>query len=710
MTGTSIAAIICAHSQERWDLLVRSVGSLRIQSKAADEIIVSIDNNAELAQRCIGEFGDTVRVVQNTGQQGVSGTRNVAAESTECEILAFLDDDATAVPLWIESLSAHYEDLEVLGVGGQANPEWEGTSGGPRWFPASFYWVVGCSHSGIRATPHRIRNFIGCNMSVRRSAWEAVGGFSEHLGRVGYNTAGCDETDFCIRVEAEQSGFFLHEPLAIVKHHVPLSRQSIRYFVRRCFSEGVAKGQISSGSGAAVLDDERRHLTRTMPAEFGRGLLSTLTGDSFGIVRSLAIVLGTVATGLGFLRSMLQNSFSLRPQTSIIDGEAWPEFRPSRVDLVDLNEAVPVDFGDPNSSVFAVVRRGSQLVGVVPDATPMQIEPLRQTPQRFAPGSTDSEYRRLDQSVAVVIATRNRTESLGRCLDSLASSTVDPKQVIVVDNAPADDQTRLMIADRNRESGAYLTYLRCERAGLANAHNEALDFLESDIVAFTDDDVLIDPLWIDQIRRGFELAPGVMCVTGAIMPAELDTWPQQWAESASRFNKGFEPRVFDTSTNRPDDPLFPFTAGTMGSGANMAFDTNWLKRNGGFSQVLGAGTIALGGDDLRAFYDVVATGNRLAFNPDAIVFHHHHRSTSAIANQSYGYGAGLTAYLASVVHDDPRTLRQILPQLGRAVERARKIASSPQVTQYPGHRYRSRLHRRGLISGPLRYVRSLRQV
>ncbi len=709
MTSLSTAAIVCAHTLDRWDLLLRSVASLVDQTRPADEIILAIDNNDTLAQRCRSEFGSIVRVVENTDSPGVSSTRNVAAEITDCDILAFLDDDATAVPEWIESLVAPYVDPEVLGVGGVANPDWA-LPGPPPWFPASFHWVVGCSHSGIKNEPHQLRNFIGCNMSIRRKAWEAIGGFSKELGRVGSNTAGCDETDFCIRLRATLGGIILHAPAAIVDHSVPPGRQTVRYFLKRCFSEGVAKGQITNQVGSDVLGDEKRHLTQTMPREFLEGLISSLRGDRFGVARSIMIVVGTAATGLGFARSLLHRK-ALSDSPATLSSESSdgplspPDFIPSRVVVVDVDQPDHAAFDETSDSrVFAVARRGSQLLGVVPNASVSSLAKLRDTPARVSIERADQ--RNESRTIAVVIATRDRAESLERCLTSLVASAIDADQVIVVDNAPSCAETKDLIERWNQRSGVHVTYVRCERPGLANAHNAALPFVNSDIVAFTDDDVLIDPLWIDQIKHGFELSDGVVCVTGAIMPAELDTWPQQWAEDASRFNKGFEPSIFDTSTNRPADPLFPFTAGTMGSGANMSFDSEWLQANGGFRSELGAGTIALGGDDLRAFYDVVMSGYRLVFNPDAIVFHHHHRTPQAIANQSHGYGSGLTAFITSVLHDDPRVLGRIISSAPRALRRARSITQAADATLFPEHAHRARLHRRGMLSGPVRYVRS----
>jgi hypothetical protein len=77
----------------------------------------------------------------------------------------------------------------------------------------------------------------------------------------------------------------------------------------------------------------------------------------------------------------------------------------------------------------------------------------------------------------------------------------------------------------------------------------------------------------------------------------------------------------------------------------MAFRTSYLQERGGFDEALGAGTVAMGGDDLAAFYDVISGGNRLVYEPAAIVLHQHPRHYAALKRQAYGYGAGLGAHL-----------------------------------------------------------------
>ncbi len=67
-----------------------------------------------------------------------------------------------------------------------------------------------------------------------------------------------------------------------------------------------------------------------------------------------------------------------------------------------------------------------------------------------------------------------------------------------------------------------------------------------------------------------------------IVPAELETPAQVWLEQYGGFNKGFEARLFNLSNHKPASPLYPYTAGVFGSGANMAFTRAALNEIGGF--------------------------------------------------------------------------------------------------------------------------------
>lgn len=401
-------------------------------------------------------------------------------------------------------------------------------------------------------------------------------------------------------------------------------------------------------------------------------------------------------------------------------------FTPARVEIIDLDRPLPDLGGVAQERVHALIRVGPTPVGTVdldPRSSPSGLEAavsaqlgpaIDQTRSAIdaepgagrGPSSPDDGS---GPSVAVVIATRDRPEQLQTCLDSLAGLDRPPDQLVVVDNAPSDDRTSKVVETWEHDGVPSPRYACEPVAGLARAHNLSLDLVETDIVAFTDDDVIIDNRWLDQLVAGFE-GPEVGAVTGMIFPAELDTWPQQWADDTIGFNKGYRPVVFDLDANRPDSPLFPFQAGLMGSGANMAFRTGTLRQLGGFDPALGAGTPALGGDDLHAFYSVVTGGHSVVYQPSAIVLHRHHRTSEGLLRQSYGYGAGLTAYLTSLAMADPSVLLRLGRRLasGLAWLRSNGRPGADPTPRGPLATAAVRAQRRGMANGPVAYLRSLR--
>ena len=194
-------------------------------------------------------------------------------------------------------------------------------------------------------------------------------------------------------------------------------------------------------------------------------------------------------------------------------------------------------------------------------------------------------------AISVVVATHNRPRELGECLRSLLAQSYPPKRVVVVDDAPGGDLTPSVVARAARQGP--VRYVEGAHGGLASAHNLGLREVRTPLVAFTDDDVVADERWLERVVEAFGLVPDVACVTGSIVALELDNWAQLLVEGYGAYNKGAEPRVFDMGANRPEDePLFPFAAGRLGSGANMAFTRAVLEELGGFDPALGAGTRA----------------------------------------------------------------------------------------------------------------------
>ncbi len=304
----TMSVVICTYTTDRWYDLERAVCSVMNQTTAPHEIVVVVDHNPELRQRVRRRF-PAVTAIENRFARGLSGARNSGIEIVTGEVVAFLDDDAVAAPTWLHYLQRSYSNPDVLGVGGVAEPAWDG--GRPDWFPAEFDWVVGCSHVGL---PHRlapVRNLLGANMSIRRDVLELAGGFSGHLGRIGADTAGCEETELCIRAANRDPGrFFAHEPAARVTHRVPESRSSWRYYAQRCWAEGRSKAVVSRlSTGSGTLRTERSYATRTLPAGIAKGVGDAVTRRRRGgMARAAAIVGGLTVTSAGYLRGLVEHA------------------------------------------------------------------------------------------------------------------------------------------------------------------------------------------------------------------------------------------------------------------------------------------------------------------------------------------------------------------------------------------------------------------
>ncbi|MFD8274518.1 glycosyltransferase [Streptomyces flaveolus] len=400
----------------------------------------------------------------------------------------------------------------------------------------------------------------------------------------------------------------------------------------------------------------------------------------------------------------------------------------AELDLGDEEEAgLRPGPGSPpvaSGAVFVLVRRRGRPVGTLLGRVAQGEDPTRTlaglarrlhpaAPPAPVSGPAPAPPPR-PPSVSVVVATRERAGQLARALDSLLAQDHPDAEIVVVDNAPVTHETRELVERKYAERVRYV----CEPVpGLAIAHNRGLAAVRGEVVAFTDDDVVADPRWLTDLTAPFAADPRLGCATGLILPARLRTPAQVLLESHGGFAKGFTPRTYDPEHPPADEPLFPFTAGRFGSGANMAFRTAALRAAGGFDPATGAGTPARGGDDLYGFVRVLAQGWRLHYTPTALVWHHHRETWRDLETQAYGYGAGLTAYLTAILVNRPALLPAFLARLPRGLAHARVLTAVRDTDgggapgghderTHPWPRRLSRLQRRGMVYGPVGYLRA----
>jgi GT2 family glycosyltransferase len=300
MSTSTVCVVVCAYTLDRWAELVAACTAVNEQLQAGDSLVVVIDHNPDLFDRARAAI--SAQVVQSDGPQGLSGARNTGVRLANADIVAFLDDDATPAAGWLEPLRAAFVDSSVAAVGGAVNPRWEGGSA-PRWFPSEYLWVVGCDYAGLPANGAEIRNPIGANMAIRRIGFDLVGAFSTGVGRLGTVPVGCEETEWCIRLkQASPDSRVVRQTASVVDHLVPQSRQTVKYFVRRCYHEGRSKAWLAGTVGASdSLKSERSYVLKALTAGARTAVVDAAHGDFAALGRLVLIPVGVGAAGVGYV-------------------------------------------------------------------------------------------------------------------------------------------------------------------------------------------------------------------------------------------------------------------------------------------------------------------------------------------------------------------------------------------------------------------------
>ncbi|MGY1684733.1 glycosyltransferase family 2 protein [Geodermatophilus sp. SYSU D00867] len=243
--------------------------------------------------------------------------------------------------------------------------------------------------------------------------------------------------------------------------------------------------------------------------------------------------------------------------------------------------------------------------------------------------------------LTVAVCTRDRPDDLHRCLTALERMTILPAEVVVIDNASTTDLTRDVV---ERHPG--IRYVREPRQGIGWARNRALLEAASPLVAFVDDDGIVDERWAEALLMAFHAHPDAGAVTGLVSPLELSTPAQVQFEAAGGFGRGYRQRRLQADSTEPRAAARAvYHIGAMGTGANMAFRRERIVAVGGFDPALGAGTPTAGGDDLEALCRLVTAGDRIVYEPAAVVRHRHRRTMSELKTQRRGDGTGSASLL-----------------------------------------------------------------
>jgi GT2 family glycosyltransferase len=306
------SVVIPAFTFDRWDKIVKAVDGVQTQTRRPIELILSIDRNPDLLDACQDRWGSAdlpvpVKVMANRNQwaprvateansdgvargYGGGSARNSGAEAAIGDIIVTFDDDAWPEPDCLKHLLDPYDDPSVVAVGGKTVPDFETRR--PIWFPRSMDWIFGCAYEGLPTALASTPRLIGANMSVRSTAFRALGGFK---------AVDFDDLDLCTRLAFEYSpSGLLYEPRAIAHHYVPATRVTWRYFWTRSFLVNRDKVPAFATMGeAASLAAEFSFVFRSIGRQSAMAVRGLFTGKPQELLQWGAMLIGIGLAGLG---------------------------------------------------------------------------------------------------------------------------------------------------------------------------------------------------------------------------------------------------------------------------------------------------------------------------------------------------------------------------------------------------------------------------
>ncbi len=298
---------------------------------------------------------------------------------------------------------------------------------------------------------------------------------------------------------------------------------------------------------------------------------------------------------------------------------------------------------------------------------------------------------------SVIICTRNRPEVLARTLRSLERLDYPNFEVLVMDSSASN-----ATADIVRADFPAVRYCHVGDFGKSVALNIGVDMASGYVVAFTDDDVVVDRHWLVQLVSALESDGRVACATGLAYPLELATQAQLWFEESGGFTEGYDRRVLDSDWPAERGSLLPYATGRIGAGVNMAWRREIIQNLGGFDVALDSA------EDLGAFFDALINGFKIVYEPAAIVYHEHRRTYQELRRQLYWHGLGLGAYVTRCIVTQPARIPDFVRRIPRGLiygfssrssrNREKSRAFPPELT---------RAEQLGVMLGPNTYVKAL---
>jgi glycosyltransferase involved in cell wall biosynthesis len=243
LVSPSISVVLCTHNRAAY--LEKALRSLAAQTlpRSSWEAIVVDNCSTDHTRRVAARFAEEMTVVYVYEPiLGLSHARNAGWRDARAPLVAYLDDDAVAVPDWLERILEAFTTVTPRPgcVGGRVDPIWEAPR--PRWLSDE---VAAClTVVDWTATPHPIPDLsqewlVGANLAVPRDVLERLGGFTNGLDRAGKSLL--SSGDVFLQKQIQKLGLTCYyHPAMAVGHHVPAARLHKPWFRKRYYWQGVS--------------------------------------------------------------------------------------------------------------------------------------------------------------------------------------------------------------------------------------------------------------------------------------------------------------------------------------------------------------------------------------------------------------------------------------------------------------------------------------
>lgn len=234
--------------------------------------------------------------------------------------------------------------------------------------------------------------------------------------------------------------------------------------------------------------------------------------------------------------------------------------------------------------------------------------------------------------ISVVVCTRDRHDTIAQAIESIAQCDYDNFDIHIMDQSTTNG-TKLIIDEIIPRYAAQcpIVYHHLDKAGLSRSYNAGMRVSDGEIIAFTDDDVIVPSDWLTQIANAFVADPelallyGQVCIPESLKPAVAEgiIVPALMFDKPKRLIKGSAFKVF-------------------GMGANMAIRRTLLEEVEGFDEALGGGGPLRSSQDFDFSYRTFLTGKAILLEPKVWVDHYGTRTQAQwpLTLMNYGIGDG----------------------------------------------------------------------